>query len=283
MSAPGNRRPSRPDARFSRRSRRDRELSASKNWIGTRRTSPVTEALFLPPPAGDELKNGLDSWERWVNDKTITLASLIRVALAHYQFEALHPFIDGNGRVGRLLIVLTLMEHGDLKIPLLNVSPFFEDARDEYIDHLRSVSESGDFEPWILFFAEAVKTQSERALIKADELIDLRDELVQLVHTAKLRGVALRITDDLIGYPFVTPKRASDRFGVSYEAANSAISRLVDLGVLSEVTGRTYGRMFMSSRDRDSDQSLARRPSSPFRTSRRSGSEPFSVAVSGRV
>lgn len=219
-----------------------------QNWIGARRSSPVTEALFVPPPAGDDLESGLDAWEKWVNDTTFTLPSLIRVALGHYQFESLHPFIDGNGRVGRLLIVLTLMERGDLKIPLLNVSPFFENARDEYIDHLRLVSESGDFEPWVAFFAEAVKTQAELALVKADELIDLRDELVQSVHTAKLRGVALRITEDLIGYPFVTPTRAAAKFGVSYEAANSAISRLEELGILSEATGRAYGRMFLSTR-----------------------------------
>ena len=219
-----------------------------QNWIGTRRSSPVTEALFVPPPPGDELERGLDDWERWVNDTSITLPSLVRVALAHYQFETLHPFIDGNGRVGRLLIVLTLMEHGDLKIPLLNVSPFFEDARDEYIDHLRAVSETGNFEPWIAFFAEAIKFQSERALTKAEELIDLRAELVGTVHNAKLRGVALRITEDLIGSPFVTPTRAAVKFGVSYETANSAISRLAELGTLTEVTGRSYGRMFMSPR-----------------------------------
>jgi Fic family protein len=217
-----------------------------QNWIGTRRSSPVTDSLFVPPPAGDILERGLDDWERWVNDASITLPTLIKVALAHYQFETLHPFMDGNGRVGRLLIVLTLMESGDLKIPLLNVSPFFEDARDEYIDHLRHVSESGNFEPWIAFFAEAVKTQSVDALQKADELIDARDQLVGRVHSAHLRGVALRIVEDLVGYPFVTPTRAAEKFGVSYEAANSAISRLVNAKILREATGRTYGRVFMS-------------------------------------
>jgi Fic family protein len=219
-----------------------------QNWIGTRRSSPVTESLFVPPPPGDELDRGLDAWERWVNDAGIGLPSLIRVALAHYQFETLHPFIDGNGRVGRLLIVLTLMEHGDLKIPLLNVSPFFEDARDEYIDHLRSVSETGDFQPWVVFFAEAIQKQSIDALEKADELISLRDELVRVVHEQRVRGVALRITEDLIGYPFITPTRAAVKFDVSYQAANSAMARLVEIGILREATGGSYGRMFMSPR-----------------------------------
>ena len=219
-----------------------------QNWIGTRRTSPVTESLFVPPPPGEILDGGLDDWEKWVNDRSITLPTLVKVALAHYQFETLHPFIDGNGRVGRLLIVLTLMESGDLKIPLLNVSPFFEDARDEYIDHLRRVSETGDYEPWICFFAEAVKTQSERALVKADELISLREHLVVELHAARIRGVGVRITEDLIGFPFITPTNASKRFSVSYEAANTAIARLVEVGILRETTGRTWGRVFVAPR-----------------------------------
>ncbi len=190
----------------------------------------------------------MDDWERWVNEASKELPSIVRAALAHYQFETLHPFIDGNGRVGRLLVVLTFMEQGDLTIPLLNLSPFFEDARDEYIDHLRAISETGHFEPWIAFFAEAVETQSKIALVKADDLIELRDELIGLVDEAKMRGVALRITEDLIGFPFVTPTRAAEKFGVSYEAANSAISRLAEVGVLLEATGRSYGRMFMSPR-----------------------------------
>jgi Fic family protein len=217
-----------------------------QNWIGTRRDQPVTASLFVPPPAGDALDAGLDEWESWVNDGTISLPALVKVALGHYQFETLHPFIDGNGRVGRLLIVLTLLESGDLTIPLLNVSPFFENARDEYIDHLRNISETGDFEPWIRFFAEAVRVQSERALTKADALIDAREGIESELHGHKVRGAALRIAQDLIGYPYVTATRAAERAGVTYETANSAIARLVDLRVLRERTGRTYARVFAS-------------------------------------
>jgi Fic family protein len=217
-----------------------------QNWIGARRRAPVTEALFVPPPAGDVLDRGIDEWERWINDPAVDLPTLVKAGLAHYQFETLHPFIDGNGRIGRLLIVLMLIEAGDLKIPLLNVSPFLESARDEYIDHLRGVSESGDFEPWIDFFAEAVKTQSERALDKANELIDKRDAIVTRLHQANVRGSAIRIVEDLVGYPFVTATRTAERFQMTYEGANSAIARLVSEGVLKESTGRNYGRVFMS-------------------------------------
>ena len=217
-----------------------------QNWIGTRRGQPVTESLFVPPPPGEELQGGIDEWERWVNDDAVRLPILIKVALAHYQFEALHPFIDGNGRVGRLLIVLTLVESGDLRVPLLNVSPFLERARDEYIDHLRSVSETGDFEPWVEFFARAIKAQSEEALTKADALVEAREQIMRRLHEASVRGVALRIAEDLVGSPFVTPTRASEKFDVTYETANSAIARLEKHGVIREATGRNYARVFMS-------------------------------------
>lgn len=219
-----------------------------QNWIGTRRSQPVTESLFVPPPAGDALERGLDAWEKWVNDQTLELPELVKVALAHYQFETLHPFIDGNGRVGRLLIVLTLVENDQLAIPLLNVSPFFEESRDEYIKQLRLVSETGDYEPWIEFFVTAIRVQSERALSKADEMIDVRDEIVRDLRAAKVGGVAIRIAEDLVGHPFVNPTRAAQKFNVSYQAANSAINRLAERGVLTEVTGRSYARMFMSPR-----------------------------------
>jgi Fic family protein len=219
-----------------------------QNWIGTRRDQPVTESLYVPPPPGADLESGLRDWAQWVNDATVTLPVLVKVALAHYQFETLHPFIDGNGRVGRLLIMLTLLESGDLTIPLLNVSPFFENARDEYIDHLRSISETGDFEPWIQFFAEAVRVQSERALAKADALIEERERIGTALQAKKVRGVALRIAQDLIGYPYITPTRSAARCNVTYETANSAIARLVELGVLREATGRAYARVFVSDR-----------------------------------
>lgn len=217
-----------------------------QNWIGTRRGQPVTESLFVPPPPGKDLERGIDEWEQWVNDDSVRLPILIKVALAHYQFETLHPFIDGNGRVGRLLIVLTLVESGDLRVPLLNVSPYFEQARDDYIDHLRAVSASGDFEPWVAFFANAIKTQSEQALTKADALVEACETIMRPLHEANVRGVALRIAEALVGTPYMTPTRAAQTFGVTYETANSAMARLVRHGILREATGRTYGRVFVS-------------------------------------
>jgi Fic family protein len=218
-----------------------------QNWIGTRRGQPVSQSLFVPPPAGSELGRGLNEWEAWVNEPN-GLPVLLKSALAHYQFETLHPFIDGNGRVGRLVIVLMLVASGELKVPLLNLSPFFEQHRDEYIDHLRTLSETGDFEPWISFFMGAVKNQSERALDKADRLSDLREDMANELYAAGVRGVALRIAEGLVGGPFVTPARAAQEFGVTYPAANSAIARLVETRILREATGRSYARIFAAPR-----------------------------------
>ncbi len=218
-----------------------------QNWIGPRRGTPITSALFVPPPSGEELERGLAEWESWVN-RDNGIHGVVKVALGHYQFETLHPFIDGNGRVGRMLVTLTLIEGGELRVPLLNVSPYFEEHRDEYVDLLRAVSETGDFEPWIRFFSAAVRSQSERALEKADRLIAAREVILDELHEAGKRGVALRIAEDLIATPIVTPARASERYSVSFQAANAAVADLVSRGVLREITGRPYARLFAAPR-----------------------------------
>ena len=135
------------------------EFRTRQNWIGPRPGTPITESLFVPPPNGPILNEALDRWEAWVNrDNGIPV--LVKVALGHYQFETIHPFVDGNGRVGRLLAILTFIETKQLRVPLLNISPYLEEHRDEYVDNLRALSETGDFESWVLFFAEAVGVQA---------------------------------------------------------------------------------------------------------------------------
>ena len=133
---------------------------------------------------------------------------------------------------------------GELNVPLLNLSPFLERHKSEYVEHLQEVSASGDFEPWIRFFAEAVREQSERALVKAERLTELHRSTMAELHQAGVKGVAIRIADDLITSPVVTPRRAAATYKVSYEAANQAIARLVSVGAAREITGRAYGRMF---------------------------------------
>jgi Fic family protein len=217
-----------------------------QNWIGSRPGGSIMESLFVPPPA-DEVDRCLNAWEEWIHrDDDIPL--LVRIALAHYQFETIHPFIDGNGRVGRLLAILMLIERRELSVPLLNLSPYFEIHKGEYVDHLREVSATGAFEPWIRFFSEAVRLQSESALAKADRLSVLRNELLAAAHAAKVRGVAVRVVEDLIARPVVTPTRIAEEYAVTYAAANNAVTRLVEIGVLAEVTGRAYGRLFSAPR-----------------------------------
>jgi Fic family protein len=207
----------------------------------------VDDARFVPPPPGDQLRIGVDAWADWLMARD-TFPLLIKMALGHYQFETLHPFNDGNGRLGRLICVLQLAHRGELRVPVLNLSPWLENRRREYQDHLLQVSATGEFEPWIRFFSEAVRTQSVRAIEKIDSLHDWRDDATAKMINADVRGVAARIVEDLIGYPLITVTLAAERFAVSYQAANTAVRRLVQLGILEERTGRRYGRVFAARR-----------------------------------
>ncbi len=218
-----------------------------QNWIGPRRRSPITESFFVPPP-GDRVEGLMNDWEAWVNSAESPFPPVVQVALAHYQFETVHPFIDGNGRVGRLAAVLTFISQGQLQTPLLNLSPYFEDNKQEYVDRLREASASGDFDGWVQFFSDAVRVQSTRALAKAERLMVAQQEIVGHLREVPLRGVAIRIAEDLIRSPFVTPTRAAKDYGVTYETANAAIGRLVEMHVLEEITGKSYGRVFSSPR-----------------------------------
>lgn len=212
------------------------EFRRGQNWIGRRRSDPITDALFVPPPPGEPLIRGLGAWEKWINLNDLPL--LIKVALGHYQFETLHPFTDGNGRLGRLVTLLMLVASGELRVPLLNLSPYLQEHRDAYIDHLRNTSLSGKFEPWILFFLEVVSVQAERSLVKADRLMGLRDELVGSVHEAKLRGIAVRIAEDLTETPVFSIRSAANRYNVTFQAVDYAVGNLEKIGIVQRI--RTY-------------------------------------------
>jgi Fic family protein len=131
---------------------------------------------------------------------------------------------------------------------VLNLSPWLESRRREYQDHLLAVSATGDFEPWVKFFCEAVRAQAIRGVEKIDALHDWRDEALAQLLDADVRGVAVRIVEDLLGYPLITATRTGEKYGVSYQAANKAISRLVQLGIVEERTGHRYGRVFAARR-----------------------------------
>lgn len=209
--------------------------------------APIEDARFVPPPPGEMLETGLDDWERWVNAED-DLPLLVKLALAHYQFETLHPFTDGNGRVGRLVALLQIMEARVLRYPILNLSPWLERRREEYVAGLENVSATGDIERWVSFFCRAVAAQASAGVTAIDRLLSFRDDAVATLRSHRVRSVAVPIAEELIGYPVITPTVAAQRHGVSYPSANTAITRLVDIGILRQVGDRSYARMFFAPR-----------------------------------
>lgn len=215
-------------------------------YIGENR-SGIEQARFVPPPPGDPLVAGVSAWEKWLNaDDDVPL--LVKAALGHYQFETLHPFSDGNGRLGRLIVTLQMVYAGALRYPILNLSPWLEPRRDEYIGHLAAVSQTGDYDGWVRFFCDGVIVQAGDGVRRIDELLAFRADILQTLRADGARGVALDIAEDLIGYPYITASEAARLHGVTYPPANNAIQRLVALGILREVTGRTYGRLYVCER-----------------------------------
>lgn len=204
----------------------------------------VADARFVPPPPGPDLGAALRAWVDWVNADHTALAPVVQAALAHYQFETLHPFNDGNGRIGRLLIVVQLLQDGIVREPLLTVSPWFEARRRDYQDALQHLSQSGEWDSWVAFFAEAIRAQAEQTAAKVDELLAFQAHTRAIARDHRMRGVALEIAEGLVGRPIVTPSWAARHYEVSYPAANSAIERLVGVGLLRETTGGRYARSF---------------------------------------
>lgn len=192
----------------------------------------------MPPPP-DALGEQLANWERFLHDRTF--APLVHVALTHYQFEAIHPFLDGNGRVGRLLITLLLCEREILPAPLLYLSAFFEATRSDYYEALRNVTEHGDWEGWVQYFLNGIARQSEDALSRARRL----NELLESWRTALRNGkAALQMIDLLGANPFLTPRGAEQRLGLAYNTVMRAIDRLQEHGIVTASTYAKRGRVF---------------------------------------
>ena len=211
----------------------------------------VTEARFIPPPPGDQLRAMCERWVEWLSAPApLAQIQLIpRIAMAHYQFETLHPFIDGNGRVGRLVAILQLMSEHALRSPVLSVSPWLKDRADEYRDHLLAVSMTGDWAPWVEFFANAVAVEARSGHERIMRLLELREQLGETVRSALPRArLALEITDDLIAFPILSVSVAQRRYGRSNQANRDAIGSLVELGVLEPYGEARYDRLFWNRR-----------------------------------
>lgn len=195
------------------------------------------EARFVPPPPGDQLRAGLENLLAWIDDPP-DLPTVVLAALTHYQFETLHPYSDGNGRLGRLLVIVQLLRGALIREPLLVVSPWFEQRRDVYQDALLDLSYSGAWDDWIAFFAEGVATAAAESQRKVERLVELQENLRSRVQEAGKRGVAERLAADLVGVPYVSRADVRDRYSLSGQGASNAINTLVELDILEPVAFR---------------------------------------------
>lgn len=216
------------------------EFRRSQNWIGPQGSTPST-APYVPPPVA-EMMPSLGNWETFLHERE-TLPDLIQCAVMHEQFEAIHPFLDGNGRVGRLLITLFLIERQRLPQPLLYLSVFIEAHRQEYYDLLQRVRTHGDWGGWLRWFLRGVEVTARDAARRAAQLMEMRES-----YRAQLAGkaTATRLLDELFVNPYVSVRRAAQQLDCSPPTAAKAIQELEKRNVLAEATGRQWGRLFLS-------------------------------------
>lgn len=225
-------------------------IRESQVFIGAKNRR-VSEARFIPPPPGDQLRAMCERWVDWMSasEPVGQIQLIARVAMAHYQFETIHPFTDGNGRVGRLVAILQMMREGALRSPVLSVSPWLKDRADEYRDHLLAVSTTGEWAPWIDFFAQAICAEASSGHERIMRLLALRDDLGETVRAALPRArLAVEIADDLIAYPILSVSDAQRRYGRSNQANRNAVGALVELGVLEPYGEARYDRLYWNRR-----------------------------------
>ena len=215
------------------------EFRKSQNWIGKPGCTPETASYVPPPP--NEVEPTLAAWEKFLNESD--LPPLVTIALAHYQFEAIHPFLDGNGRVGRLLITLFFIERNILPTPSLYLSAFFEASRRDYYEYLRGVSARGAWDEWIEYFLLGVARMSEDALSRAGRLNAKLDEWKNIV-AGESTKTPLRIVELLAANPFLTAKTAAEKLDVAFTTAQRAIRRLEDLGIVAQTGTAKRDRVY---------------------------------------
>jgi Fic family protein len=218
------------------------DFRRSQNWIGG---SSLADAAFIPPHHEDmpDLLGDLESF--WHNEN-IQVPHLIRCALSHYQFETIHPFLDGNGRIGRLLITLYLVSHGLLSKPSLYLSAHLEKHRGAYYDALTRVRESNDIGHWVRFFLQAVIVTAESGKQTFQQILALRHDLDrEVVKLGRRAENARQLIMYLYGTPAITVNKAMELLGINYVPANSLIAALAEIGVLAEITGFQRNRIFI--------------------------------------
>jgi Fic family protein len=223
--------------------KRPGEFRNRQNMIG-RQGQPPQEARFVPPPVG-EMQGCLRAMEAYIGHPS-NIPPLIDLALIHYQFETIHPFLDGNGRLGRLLISLLLSERGCLSQPMLYLSSYFERYKDTYMDSLLAVSQRAEWNSWIDFFLDGVAIQSRTAISRSNKLLRLRDLYKSKVREITRSSSALQLVDMLFERPAVTISMAEKVLGVTFRSAQSLIHKLSSIRILTEVTGKERNRIYVA-------------------------------------
>lgn len=219
------------------------EFRRSQNWIGPSGCS-LKDATYVPPPPHEMLRS-LDNLEKFLHSSE-PMPTLIKVGLAHAQFETIHPFLDGNGRAGRLLITFLLCEQNILQRPLLYLSYFFKQYRSEYYDRLQAIRDTGNWEGWLKFFLRGVYEVAQEAAATARKIVTMKEEHRQLLidNMGQRSGNAIALLESLYFRPIFTIEHAETVVGVSYTNANKLIKDLCDIGILQEITGQKRNRAF---------------------------------------
>ena len=220
------------------------EFRRSQNWIGPKGCT-LNEATFVPPPH-DEIPTLLGDMEKYIHGSSAEPV-LVKAALIHYQFEVIHPFLDGNGRIGRLLITLFLCERGCLSQPLLYLSGFFDETRDDYYRLLLAVSRTGAWRDWIEYFLRGVRLQAKRALLDTRNILQRYEECrIRLKQGKRVPIEAARILDHVFANPFVSIARYANRVKVPYKKAQRGVEFWIEEGLLREATGQNRNRVYVA-------------------------------------
>lgn len=231
------------------------QLRETQVVIGRRDDAPpgsllVEAARFVPPPPGDVLRSGVDVLVKWMRqDHSDRVDPIVAAAMGHYQFESLHPFTDGNGRIGRLLIILHLLQLGVLSEPTLTVSPWFEAHRQEYYDVLLAVSARGDWDRYIAFFAQGIEGAARFTRAQMLDLVTVQESLKETIRSTALRAdTAHAVVDFAVANPSFTVRSVERAVGISYGRANTVVGQLVDLSILAPLDESAYNRRFYAPR-----------------------------------
>lgn len=217
------------------------EFRRSQNWIGPP-GSTARDATYVPPPVA-EMNQALGSLEALLHERR-DLPALVRLGLIHYQFEAIHPFLDGNGRVGRLLLALLMCAWELLPQPLLYLSAYFERRRSTYYDLLLKVSQHGAWEEWLVYFLQGVSFQARDAMVRVGRLQRLQEEYRGLLTGPRVPARLLEAVDLLFAQPVLTTRQAEAALGVNFATAQRYIDQLLRLGLIREVTGQARNRVY---------------------------------------